>query len=295
MNTKPAHNKIMQRVIRTVCAALLCAAAVLFAWETFSGGLSRDIDGKCEFHFIDVGQGDCSMFITEDAAVVVDAGTTESSASVAAYISSYTDTLDYLILTHPHEDHIGGACALINRLNVKCVLMTDASSETYTFSCLLDAVEEKEVTLKQAVAGETLKAGDMTIKVLSPLGKFDNYNNYSAVVRIDYGRASALVTGDAEKASENLMLERWGEQELSADVLKLAHHGSSTSTGKNFLCAVSPSWAVISCGADNSYGHPHRETMELLDSFGIPYVRTDRYGTAVFVTDGKTLHLSSDQ
>ena len=286
----------MKRAVRTVCAALVCVAAVLFAWEAVSGRITQEIDGKCEFHFIDVGQGDCSMFITDGAAVAVDAGTSESSASLAAYISGYTDTLDYLILTHPHEDHIGGAAAIINTVDVKCVLLTDASTDTYTFTRLLDAIEEKEIAVKQAAAGDVISAGDMDITVLAPLGEFDNYNNYSMVVRIDYGNVSALVTGDAEKASENLMLEKWGEKELSADVLKLGHHGSSTSTGKRFLDAVSPSWAVISCGEDNSYGHPHRETLALLDDFGIPYVRTDKTGTAVFVTDGKSIALkdSSD-
>ena len=176
------------------------------------------------------------------------------------------------------------------------MLLTDASTDTYTFTRLLDAIEEKEIAVKQAAAGDVMSAGDMDITVLAPLGEFDNYNNYSMVVRIDYGNVSALVTGDAEKASENLMLEKWGEKELSADVLKLGHHGSSTSTGKRFLDAVSPSWAVISCGEDNSYGHPHRETLALLDDFGIPYVRTDKTGTAVFVTDGKSIALkdSSD-
>ena len=295
MKNKQRYNKTLPKVLRTACAALIAAAAVIFVWDAFRPAETLTDGAECEFHFIDVGQGDCSMFFDKNSTVVVDAGTTESGEATLEYIRRYTDTLDYLILTHPHEDHIGGAAELIEGLRVKNVLMTDAASDTYTFTHLLDVIESGNVNVMQAKAGEQLEAGGMKITVLAPLSAFDNYNNYSMVVRIDYGAVSAVVTGDAEKASDRLMLKKWGSAGLRADVLKLAHHGSSTSTSKNFLEAVDPKWAVISCGKNNSYGHPHAETLALLSEFDIPYVRTDELGTVVFKTDGKVIELENNR
>lgn len=284
MNTKGYKSK---KAIGILSAAVLAIACILYVWDIFGGGVPNSVSG-CEFHFIDVGQGDASMFITDSGdTVVIDTGGAAAAVDTENYIKSYTDKIDYLILTHPHEDHIGGAAEIIENIKVDNILMTDAASDTYTFTNLLGAMDKSGANVICGKAGDSFSAGDIDITVLAPLHEFDNFNNYSMVVRIDYINTSALIAGDAEKASEKLMLRRWQENMLRADVLKLGHHGSSTSSGKSFVLAVDPRWAVISCGQDNSYGHPHDVTVELLEDYNIPYVRTDKSGSVVFISDGE--------
>ncbi len=278
------------KAIGILTASILAIAIALYIWDIFLGaGPGTDISG-CEFHFIDVGQGDSSMFITENGVIVVDTGTSSAAVNTEKYIKSYTDTIDYLVLTHPHEDHIGGAAEIIENIKVDNIILSDAASDSMVFSNLLNVMDGSGANIICGKAGDTFSAGGMDMSVLAPLGEFDDFNNYSLVVRIDYGDTSALVTGDAEKASEGLMCQRWGG-ELCADVLKLGHHGSSTSSSKNFVLTVDPSWAVISCGKNNSYGHPHDVTVELLEDYGIPYVRTDEMGSIVFLSNGRELTL----
>lgn len=290
--SKSAKRKYQKnKAIGILSAAVAAIACILYVWDIFFGG-QYTVSGGCEFHFIDVGQGDSSMFLTEDNAVVIDSGTAENASRTESYIKSRTDKIDYLILTHPHEDHIGGAQEILENIKVENVIMTDAASDTFTFTNLLDRIDKSGANVICGRAGDTFSAGDMEITVLAPLGEFDNFNNYSMVVRIDYGKTSAMVTADAEKASERLMIDRWSADMLRADVLKLGHHGSSTSSSKEFVLSVDPKWAVISCGKNNSYGHPHDVTLELLSDYNIPYVRTDETGNIVFVSDGTGIELA---
>ena len=276
--------------VKIITAVAVAVVAILYVFDVFIGDAPNSAISECEIHFIDVGQGDCSMFITESSAVVIDTGTASAAGDTEKYIKSYTDEIDYLVLTHPHEDHIGGAVQIIENINVKNIVLSDAASDTATFSNLLGAMDKSGANIICGRAGDTFSAGGMDINVLAPLGEFDDFNYYSIVVRIDYGVTSVLVTGDAEKQSESLMCKRWGA-ELRADVLKLGHHGSSTSSSREFISAVSPAWAVISCGRNNSYGHPHAATIDLLEECNIPYVRTDETGSIVFHSDGKKIAL----
>lgn len=271
--------------LTVVLAALLFLCLYFFVFEALRPKVEN---GTCEFHFIDVGQGDCTMFISENDCVVIDAGPRACEKTTLGYIHAYTDNIDYLILTHPDEDHIGGAACLINGIRVKNVIMTDAVKDTYVFDTLLDALEKRAVNLIKAEPGAKFDAGDIGFTVLAPIGEFSDYNNYSIVTKVEYGESSVIVTGDAETYSETAMMEKYGTT-LCSDVLKLAHHGSSTSTGEEFFRTVSPEFAVISCGKDNSYGHPHRETLELLKKYGVEYYRTDKEGTVILVSDGKTV------
>lgn len=281
------HNNRRTTVI-TVIAVIFVLA--LFVRQELSNKSSQaEIPGGvCEFHFVDVGQGDCSLFVTEDSAVLIDAGPKSAGEKTAEYVSQHAEAVEYFILTHPDEDHIGGAVSVINSVKVDNIIMSDAVKDTYVFNSLLDAIENSEINIIRAVPGSEYRAGEMKIAVLAPIGEFDDYNDYSVVTRIEYGATSAIVTGDAEKGSEKLMTEKYGSA-LRSDVLKLAHHGSSTSTGEEFFRAVSPQYAVISCGKDNSYGHPHGETLELLNKYGVKYYRTDLEGSIVFVSDGENV------
>ena len=243
-------------------------------------------EGELRVSFIDVGQGDSEFIeLPNGETLLIDAGTNETGADVVNYIESLGySSIDYVVGTHPHEDHIGGLDDVIRTFDVENVYMPKVTADTKTFEDVLDAVDEKGLTINTAKAGVTLVDGDgLSVKMLAPvLDEYDNTNDYSAVIRIVYDDTSFIFMGDAEQYAEDLITG-----DVDSDVLKVGHHGSSTSTGEAFLERVSPSYAVISCGFDNSYGHPHTETIEKLG--GIPVFRTDEMGTIVATSDGSEI------
>lgn len=243
-------------------------------------------EGELRVSFIDVGQGDSEFIeLPNGETLLIDAGTNETGADVVNYIESLGySSIDYVVGTHPHEDHIGGLDDVIRTFDVESVYMPKVTADTKTFEDVLDAVDEKGLTINTAKAGVTLVDGDgLSVKMLAPvLDEYDNTNDYSAVIKVVYGDTSFLFTGDAEEYAESLITG-----DVDSDVLKVGHHGSSTSTGETFLERVSPSYAVISCGLGNSYGHPHTETIEKLG--GIPVFRTDEMGTIVATSDGSEI------
>lgn len=254
-----------------------------------------DVTGVLKVHFIDVGQGDSILIQSGPENMLVDAGTNESGPAVAAYLKSLGITkLSYLIGTHPHEDHIGGMDDVIRAFDIGTVIMPDVSHTTRTYEDVLDALLEKELRVVKPKPGDTYSLGEADFTILSPAAdiaeqavKDGDLNNLSVGIRLAFGSNAFIMCGDAEAPSEKAMVE--GGLPLRADVLKLGHHGSSTSTCDEFLRAVSPSCAVISCGTDNSYGHPHKETMEKLAASGISVYRTDEQGTLVATSDGSQI------
>lgn len=288
-------NGKLKRAAAPLATAVLVIVAAIFVWDVWIRDYTQEMSGACEFHFIDVGQGDSTLILTRDAAVLIDAGPTAAGEETARYIRNYTDSIDYMILTHPHEDHIGGAVKIINTLDVKNVLMTDASNDVVTFSRLIGVIEESGVRVIQAQPGNTYGADGIELQILAPLADFGDFNEYSVVTRVEYKDVSMIVPGDAESRSEKLMLETYQQEELHADILKLGHHGSHTSSTSDFLAAVSPKWSIASCGLNNSYGHPHKETLERTAELGIPVLRTDEMGSIVFATDGEKLWLAGNQ
>ena len=243
-------------------------------------------EGELRVSFIDVGQGDSEFIeLPNGETLLIDAGTNETGADVVNYIESLGySSIDYVVGTHPHEDHIGGLDDVIRTFDIGSVYMPKVTADTKTFEDVLDAVDEKGLTINTAKAGVSIVDGeDLSVKMLAPvLDEYDNTNDYSAVIKVVYGDTSFLFTGDAEEYAESLITG-----DVNADVLKVGHHGSSTSTGEAFLERVSPSYAVISCGLGNSYGHPHTETIEKLG--GIPVFRTDEMGTIVATSEGSEI------
>lgn len=288
-----------------LCASLIftgCAPAV-----SGPGEMSRseetaaqpvpapDAAGVLKVHFIDVGQGDSILIQSGAENMLVDAGTNESGPTVTAYLQSLGVTkLSYLIGTHPHEDHIGGMDDVIHAFDIGTVILPDVSHTTRTYEDVLDALLEKELRVTRPEPGDTYSLGEADFTILSPAtdiaeqaAKDGDLNNLSVGIRLAFGSNAFVMCGDAEAPSEKAMTE--SGLSLKADVLKLGHHGSSTSTCDEFLQAVSPSCAVISCGTDNSYGHPHRETMEKLSASGIRVYRTDEQGTLIATSDGSQI------
>jgi beta-lactamase superfamily II metal-dependent hydrolase len=174
------------------------------------------------------------------------------------------------------------------------LFMPDATNNTRVFERMLDAIEEKDVTVAVPSAGQRFHLGDARITVLAPAGEQNRgLNDQSIVLRIEFGSTAFLFTGDAEALSEGEQLT--SRRNLRADVLKVGHHGSSTGTGTDYLDAVSPRYAVISCGLNNTYNHPHREVMERLEERQIAVYRTDRNGTVTFTTDGVTITVRTER
>ncbi len=244
--------------------------------------------------FLDVGEGDGIVIRCGETVLVIDGGEREQADTVNALLGSLgIDTIDCYIATHPHSDHIGAAPGIFGSMHVKSVMMTAFSEintpTTNTYERLLAAIENQGCEVLLASAGQTYTFGELNLTVLAPVEETSVYNNMSVVFKMEYGKTAFLFTGDAEKESEALMLAQ--DYDLHADVLKLGHHGSTTSTTPAFLEAVSPRLAVISCGKDNDFGHPHKEILTLLADEGIAYRRTDVSGTVTVYSDGKDVFI----
>jgi len=270
--------------------AFTVIAVIILAVTYFIGERMIKIpEGELQVHFIDVGQGDSALLITNEGTVLIDCGTRDAGYTVASYVKDRTDTVDYLILTHPHEDHIGGAVAVFDAVKVKNVIMPDRVADTATFDRLLDSIEKSSADVISAVSGDKYNVGDLSMTILSPddPDKYEDTNNVSIVLKADFGRCSFMFTGDAETLVEEDIMKSSLPLSLKCDVLKVSHHGSSTSSSVDFLKRVSPEIAVISCGEDNSYGHPHREVIHRLEDMGARTFRTDRDGTVVITCDGE--------
>lgn len=257
-------------------------------------------DGELEAHFIDVGQGDSILLRSNRTAILIDSGTNDSEEILRRYLRAFgVKTLDCFICTHPHEDHIGGSDMIIDSFEVDRLMLCGSDSASYSLKKLLDKANRSGVELLEPEYGAKYTIGDITFRVLAPGSGLDTASNDgSIVVRVEWGETSFLLAGDAELASESAMLADFPPEELDSTLLKVGHHGSNTSSGDEFLAAVSPEWAVISCGRDNDYGHPHREVLNRLEECGVPadhILRTDRNGSIVFISDGRELYLYGEK
>lgn len=246
-------------------------------------------DGMLTAHFIDVGQGDSELLQLPDGqTMLIDAG-----GDVRNYIASLgIEKIDYLVATHPHADHIAYMEEVIRDFDIGEVYMPRVSHTSKTFENMLLAIQEKGLKIKTAKAGVNILSADgLTIDIVAPASdSYDDLNNYSAVIQVTYKDTAMLFTGDAETLSENQIAA-----DISADVLKVGHHGSSTSSSASFLNRVNPKIAVISCGEGNDYGHPHREVLQRLNKRNVEIYRTDEDGTIVITSDGMNLEVSTSK
>lgn len=245
--------------------------------------------GQLTAHYIDVGQGDCEFIeLPNNETMLIDAGDSGSGPEITAYIKNLGyDTINYLVATHPHADHIGGMSYVIKNLNIVHMYMPEKSTNTKTFENLLQTILDMNIKVEKAESGTViLNTENLKIDILAPDSEqYKNLNNYSAVIKMDYKNTSFLFMGDAEKEVE----EKLPNKEIQTDVLKVGHHGSDTSSTAAFLEKVSPKYAVISCGKNNRYGHPDSITLQNLESVGSVILRTDLDGTIIIRSDGVLL------
>ena len=258
-----------------------------------------------QVHFLDVGQGDSELIRIPMADsyfnILIDAGDYSHADAVVAYLENAgVERLDAVVATHPHADHIGAMATVLNRFEIgEFYMPIVAESQTPTtkaYEKMLDVLLEKNIPVTTLFSGAYIDVPvGASAEVFAPQKDFayEDLNNYSAVIRITYGKTSFLFTGDAEKESEEWMLSQ--NFDLSAQVLKVGHHGSSSSTTQAFLNAVAPQYAVISCETGNSYGHPHKETITALQTFGCEILRTDQMQTIIIESDGDALNVLTNQ
>lgn len=249
-----------------------------------------------EVSIVDVGQGDAIFIKTPNGkTILVDTGSKDEKSKILNFINSKDiKSIDMLVGTHPHEDHIGNMATIINDYSVGEVYMPKVAHTTKTFKNTVKAIKEKGLTIKMPNLSEKLKFDDVTIEFVAPNSKsYKDLNNYSIVMKVTYGKNSFLLTGDAEKESESEMLSK--NYDLKADVLKLGHHGSSTSSTKKFLQAVNPKFSIASCSKDNEYGHPHEEIINSLKKMNIKLFKTYESGTVTFTSDGKNITVNTEK
>ena len=239
-------------------------------------------------HYLDVGQADCALIECGGEYMIIDGGNVEDSDLVVTYLQNQgVEKLHTVICTHAHEDHVGGLPAVLAVYPTGQIL---SPTRTYSSACFDDFMyyaDQQRLTVTIPQPGDSFYLGGATVTVLGPVKSYADPNNTSIVVKVEFGETAFLFTGDMEKDAETDMLD--AGMDVSADVLKVGHHGSSTSTGYRFLYEVDPEYAVISVGADNTYGHPHRETVAILGDAGVPMLRTDELGSILAVSDGQTI------
>ncbi len=245
---------------------------------------NANFKNKMIIHYIDVGQGDCILIQVNNKNLLIDSGPSTNRKYLLNYLKKINiKKFDYIIATHLHDDHIGNMDTIIKRYNVEKFYSPKVTTSSDTFDSLLSALVDKNLKINVLKKGTNqINLGkNVTLKVLSPSKDFtsDNLNNYSPIIKINFLNNSFLFTGDAETSDENLVL--FENNDLKADVLKVGHHGSSTSTSLDFLNSVDPSVAIISVGKNNSYGHPSQKVLSLLDESNIKTLRTDISGNII--------------
>ena len=264
---------------------------------TTSGG--EPLEGEVQVHYLDVGQADSILITTPDKTILIDAGNEGCGPGIQQYLESQeVDSIDFLIATHAHADHIGDMDYVVENFSIGQIIMPRLSEEmvptTRVYQNLLNAISDKGKKIQAASPGASyaICEGGL-LEILAPNRDYDDLNNTSVVCRLTYGETSFLFTGDAEETSEKDILDAGFD--VSADVYKAGHHGSSTSNSLAYLKAVDPQYAVISCGEGNDYGHPHSEVLERFDKLGIQVLRTDLMGTVVVASDGRELQVATQK
>ncbi len=256
--------------------------------------LDSDNVNVMKVHFIDVGQADCILIESAGKFMLVDAGNNADAKTITNYLDNHGVTkLEYVIGTHPHEDHIGSLDTVIDNYDIGVVILPDVTSTTATFKSVLTSINNKGLSITLPVVGDSYDIGNASFTIIAPNNGYgSDYNNWSVGIKLINGNNSFVMCGDAELEAEYDIVSNGID--ISADVLKCGHHGSNTSTTEALLKAIHPKYAVISVGENNTYGHPANQILERLSEYGVKTYRTDKSGTIVAISDGTNITLEGE-
>lgn len=266
-----------------------CSSSPIESPSTGSDITTEEKIEKIIVHYIDVGQGDCIFIeLPNQKSLLIDAGNSQNYIDIISYIKDLGYFfIDYVVATHPHADHIGSMNKILRNFIVNEFYLPEYIPNTKTFATMFNTIKQQEIMVRWSQAGTTIiENEDLSIKILSPIkNNYSNINNYSLIIKIDYGDSEFLFTGDAEALVEQELLDY--NIDIDSDVLKVGHHGSNSSSSEAFIEEVSPNIAVISCGNNNKYNHPHIETINTLTEQNVEIYRTDELGTIIIEADEK--------
>ena len=275
--------------MRRLLASVLLVVLILTC-SACHGKQEEDI-GMLTVHYIDVDQADAMLLIAGDTKILIDGGNTGTAGDVLAYLRRFgVEELDLVVNTHPHGDHLGGIPTVLNHIPAEEVWCSTNSYDTWLFDSFEKAVDKQDLTIYHPAPGTVFTEGNLSVMVLGPLyanSTYEDLNDTSLVLMVQFGQRRFLFTGDMESYAEQQLLS--ANINLQADVLKVGHHGSYSSTSQVFLDKVDPDYGVISCGRDNEYGHPHDAPVNRLNHSEVELYRTDLMGSVVIVTDGDEL------
>lgn len=281
-----------KKIHSTLTLMLIIAVAVVgYLWHfgkeipQFERRADTSVNGIMEVHYIDVGQGDCTFIKCGNAAMLIDAGDNYKGTQVQLYLKKQRITkLDYVIATHPDSDHIGGLDVIVYKYDCDTIIMPDIDKDSNSYRDLVAAMNSKSYKAIFPEIGEEYPLGEAVFTIISPVKQYEDSNNSSVGILLKHGENKFLFTGDAEAEAEKDMVK--GSINIDCDVYKVGHHGSANASSEIFLNAINPSYAVISCGNDNSYGHPHSTVLNELKYREIKIFRTDKQGTIIATSDG---------
>ena len=291
--------RVLKRLPIAVSIILVVLVATYFILDAFGISIwsilfKKDpVEGQVSIHVIDVGQADSILIETPEGYMLIDAGENDSEDALKTYLRKMAiSTIEYLVLTHAHADHVGGADMILNEFKVNNIIY-DNYRDCYS-STLVSLINREGANIIDPSTKQTFSMGEAEFTVLFATNDKkdhgDDVNDYSIVLRMDFGESSFIFTGDASKSVESEILKSFSKHALDCDFLKAGHHGSETSSGKNFISTITPEIVAIPCGKNNKYGHPDQEVLDLYSSEGVKEVyRTDISGSLIFISDGTTI------